>query len=114
MNGNETQKAADKQRRPKAATSVLAALLATCLVVGIIAMLFFTFSGSPTVLGNYVIVGPECDTHDAVRVESSYLAARAKPGSPAGNVGLADFAGIKFYRNVPWGPKEQQAAIGPR
>lgn len=97
-----------KKHRRSPVGSILVSLVATGAILLLVAMVFFSFSQSPTVIGNYLVVGPECDAQAAVRAENSYRSAKGR-----GQAGLVQFAGIRFYRNVPWGPSEQQAPVGP-
>lgn len=107
----------DQKRRPRTGALILALLAASTTLVGVAGMLYLSFAPTPVAIGSYVMAGPECEAQPASRLEMAYLAAKGKGDAQAGTsapVGRSEFAGIKFYRNVPWGPREQQAPLGPR
>ena len=89
---------------------LILALLVAALAVGVLGSItYFSFAKAPVGVAGFVIVGPECNTQPAVRVEAAYHAARSSRGAT-----LTEFAGIRFYRNVPWGAAEQSAPVGPQ
>ena len=87
---------------------LILALLVAALAVAVLGTItYFSFAKAPLGVAGFVIVGPECESQPAIRVETAYRAASSKGGAT-----LTEFAGIRFYRNVPWGAAEQSAPVG--
>lgn len=87
---------------------LILALLVAALAVAVLGTItYFSFAKAPVGVASFVIVGPECETQPAVRVETAYQGARSGGGAT-----LTEFAGIRFYHNVPWGAAEQSAPVG--
>lgn len=90
----------------------LVAIVAISLVGSLV---YLSFAKEPVALGSLVVVGPECFSQPATRVEMSYMdAKKAAAGDERNQPGKREFGGILFYTKVPWGKEQQSAQVGPR
>ena len=104
------------EKRPRRPGVLVLTVIVALLAVSVPAtLMYFSFAKAPVAVANYVIVGPECEAQPATRAEAAYLTAQGGAGAGGAKApSKTEFAGIKFYRNIPWGQAEQTAPVGAR